>query len=307
MPSTFGIGLRWGLLLLAFGLPVGLVWRWVRRTPLPVAGLLLGLGSLIGLREVGVAPSQPDLFPPGLMAGLTMLAAAGLVGGRVRAPAVVGMALAAPGAWMIVMYGGLADVGWVRLLVALGAAVGGALAAAFDHRWRTSGVPPVILAVSVAGLYLVVPETMQVLVVLGVAVPIALLGLGAVVSLGSAGAYVSAGLLAWTAGIGGAARPSSIVGGLGCLGLLVVEPLARMLTGRGSGLEVIPRRWSLVALSAIQVVLAGIASRVAGVQRSAGVAALVVFAELGLATALAVGGGRVFMARGGRPEQKVQW
>jgi len=273
---------------------------------LPVVGLLLALGTVIGLREVIVSPSQPDPLPPGLVAGLAMLAAAGLVCGLVRAPAVVGIALAAPGAWVIVTEAGLAEVGWVRLLVGVGAAVGGALAAAFDRRWRTSGVPPMILAVSVAGLYLAVPETMHASVVLGVALPIALLGLGAVASLGSAGAYVSAGLLAWTAGIGGAARPSSIIGGLGCLGLLAVEPLSRMLAGGRSGLEAIPRKWSMIALAAIQVVLVAIASRVAAVQRSAGVAALVVFVELGFATALAVGGGRVLMARGGRSGAEVQ-
>jgi hypothetical protein len=180
------------------------------------------------------------------------------------------------------------------------------LAATFDRRWRTSGVPPMILAVSAAGLYWAVPETMHVAVVLGVALPVALLGLGAFASLGSAGAFVSAGLLSWTAGIGGAARPSSIVGGIGCLGLLVVEPLSRMLAGGRSGLEAIPRRWSLIALLAIQVVLVAIASRVAGVQRSAGVAALVVLAELGFATALAVGGGRVLTVRGGRSGAEVQ-
>ncbi|HEY8202084.1 MAG TPA: hypothetical protein VII47_12120 [Actinomycetota bacterium] len=272
---------------------------------MPAAGLLLALGTVLGLREVVVSSTQPDPLTPGLVAGLAMLAAAGLVGGLVRAPVVVGMALAAPGAWVIVTDGGLADVGWVRLLVGVGAAVGGVLAAAFDRRWRTSGAPPIVLAVSVAGLYGAVPETMHVSVLLGVALPVALLGLGAVASLGSAGAYVSTALLAWTAGIGGAARPSSIVGGLGCLGLLVVEPLARNLAGGRSGLEAISRRWGLIALAAIQVVLVAIASRVAGVQRSAGVAALVVFADLGLATALAVGGGRALMARGGRSEQEV--
>ena len=296
--AQIGAGLRWGLLLLVVGLPVGLIWWWVRRTPIPVAGLLLGLGSLMGLRELVVAPSQPDPLPPGLVAGLGMLAAAGLVGALIRAPVVVGIALAAPGAWVIVTDGGLVDVGWVRLVVGVVAAVGGALAADFDHRWGTSGVPPLITAVSAAGIYVVVPETMHASVVLGVALPIGLLGLGAIASLGSAGAFVSAGLLAWTAGIGGAARPSSIVGGLGCLGLFVAEPLACLLTGGRSGLEAIPRRWSLIALLAVQVVLVAIASRVAGVQGSVGAAALVVLADLGLATALAIGGGRVLMAKG---------
>ena len=228
---------------------------------------------------------------------MAMLAAGGLVGGLFRAPAVVWIALASPGAWVIVMEGGIADIGWVRLLVWVGAVSGGALVAAFDRRWRTTGVPPLILAMSVAGLYGAVPETMLVSVVLGVALPLALLGLGGLASLGSAGACAAVGLLAWTAGMGGIARPGSIIAGLGCLGLFVVEPLARMLGGGQSGLGAIPRRWSLIGLVATQVVLVAIASRVAGAQRSAGVAALVVLADLGLATALAVGGARVLRAR----------
>jgi hypothetical protein len=158
-----------------------------------------------------------------------------------------------------------------------------------DGRWRATGAPPILLAVSAAGVYFTVPETDEAAILLGGAVVVALLGLGAVANLGSAGAFAAVGLLVWTAATGGAARPSSIVGSLGCLGLFLVEPLARLFAHVRSGLEGGPRSWRVISAVGAQVSLVAIASRWAGLPPVAETAALVVMAEIGVALAILVG------------------
>jgi hypothetical protein len=281
---------------LALSVPAALAWRRFRRGSLSAAGLLLCLAVIIGLLEV--ESFEAVVVPPALVYGLGLLAATGLVAGVLRLPLVVGMGLALPGAWLIATDADLVDVGWIRLLVGVGAAVGGGLAADFDRRWRAVGAPPVLFAVSAAGVYMAVPETDPASVLLGVALPVVLLGWPrAIAGLGSAGAFAAIGLLAWTVGVGGSARPSSIVGGLGCLGLFVVEPLAHVLTRGPSGPEGIPRWWSLTSMVGVHVALTAIASRAAGLQTATGKAALIVLAELVIACALVVVGGNALRAR----------
>jgi hypothetical protein len=103
-------------------------------------------------------------------------------------------------------------------------------------------------------------------------------------SVGVVGAVAVAGLLAWTVAAGGAGRPGSVVGGLLCLGVLVVEPLARLLDPRRrSALARGPVAWT--ALGA-HLVLVAVAARVVG--RAGTVAAALPPAGLTLAAALAV-------------------
>jgi len=296
-----GIGI--GVVMLALGLPIGLAWRVARRAPAPVAGVLIAVGAVAGLARTVVAPTQPDPLPGGLVAGLAILAVAGLVSAsRYR---VVGVALAAAGAIEIAMRTGLPTATWTRALVALVVPMAGAALASFDSRWRDAGAGPVLYAASMAGVFATVPETLHASIVLGVAATVALLGASRLAGLGSAGAYAAAGLLVWTASIGGAARPSSIVGGLGCLGLLLVDPAARALAGGRAPWDVVAPRWRTASLTAIQLPLVAVASRVAGMQRSAGSAALVVAAEVGVALAAQVRWARAMSSTGVRLERGV--
>jgi hypothetical protein len=80
-----------------------------------------------------------------------------------------------------------------------------------------------------------------------------------------------------------------VVGGLACLGLLLVEPAVRLLDPRRrSPLDPVEDRPGLAwAALAAQLVLAGFASRVAG--RPEGAATALALAALALGLALAAG------------------
>jgi hypothetical protein len=280
----FGAGLQAGLLTLVVGAVAGLGWRLVRGVPLPAVGLLLAVGTAWGLREA-VA------LPPGLVEGLTALAGAGLVAAILPRPEIAGAILAFPGAWILAYRADVVDVDWIRALVLTSVVIGGSLVADFDRRWRHAGFPPVLIAVSVVGVYVTVPDTEQALVLLGVTLPLMLLGWpSALAGLGSAGSYAAVGVLAWTAAAGGLARPSSIVGGIACLGLMAVEPLARAARPSASRvLDAAARQWwGAVAVGASHLVLVYVASRVAGLQSGTGAATLIVSVELCLAVAATI-------------------
>jgi hypothetical protein len=99
------------------------------------------------------------------------------------------------------------------------------------------------------------------------------------------------GLVAWTVAAGGVGRPSSIIGGLACLGLLIIEPLARALAPTGASLlgAVERRWWGVVPVAAGQLLLVFIASRWAGLRPATGEAVLIVMIELAVAVAIIVG------------------
>jgi hypothetical protein len=277
----FTAGLRAGLLVLGLGAAAGVAWHLVRRRPFPGAGLLLVAGAAWGLREA-------VSLPPGLVQGLAALAGAGLVAGMVPVPRIAGAVLALPGAWLLASRGDLVEADWIRILVVAATVVGGTLVADFDRRWRHAGFPPVLLAVSVVGVYFSVPDTEQASVLLGATLPMVLLGWPrALAGLGSAGAYSAVGLLVWTTAAGGWARPSSIVGGIACLGLMVVEPLARAVRPHVSSvLDAVGRRWWGVApVAASHLLLVYVASRWAGLQPAVDGAVLIVTLELCLAVA----------------------
>jgi hypothetical protein len=277
-PET-AAGLLFGLVALAVGLVVAFARRDTPAPTVPVVGLLFAAAVALGLR-------QTLGLPGGLALGLVALAGAGLVPvGGPLAPA-----LAVPGAWLVAASSGLAD-GRLRLLVGAAVVAGGFLLANFDARWRHRGLAPVLLAVSVVGVYTTVPDTEPAMVALGAALPLALLGwpwpLGCV---GRAGAYAATGALLWVVAVGGVGRGSAVVGGVACLGLLAVEPAARLLApGRGSVLEHLPDgRWGAVAVAVVHLGLVYVAARVAGLRSTVAEAAVIASVELAAAVLLAL-------------------
>lgn len=101
---------------------------------------------------------------------------------------------------------------------------------------RGSAVAAALLAVSVAGIWVAVPDTEEILLVGGaLALPL-LVTIGGglerlVVSWSVPVCAAAVGPVVWAAISGGRGRPGSMVGGVACLGLLVVEPAARRLAG----------------------------------------------------------------------------
>ena len=276
-PGRFSTGFWFGVAAVGTAFFVASLWRLAgRSTPAPVAGLAAAAAGLAALNEV-------IRLPDGLVLGVAVLAGAGLLVDIFRVPWVTTVVPAIPGGWLIATHGQLTDETWIRWVVGGVAVLGGALAGEFDRRWGSEGAGPVLLAVSMVGIYGTVPETKLAVVVLGAVLPIAVLGWpwpGA--RLGAAGAMAAWGLLAWTIGVEGVTRQSSIIGGAACLGLFAAEPAARALLGRqrrtlpptlGTGL------WAVPAVAAVHLVLVLVASRIAGLRPTVEEAILVAAVE----------------------------
>ena len=76
------------------------------------------------------------------------------------------------------------------------------------------------------------PDTEEILVLVGVMLPLVLLAWPKVLAgLAGVGAFPLIGLLAWVVAWGGRGRETAIVGAVASLGLLVAEPFARWLRG----------------------------------------------------------------------------
>jgi hypothetical protein len=253
---------------------------------------------------------RADELAAGLLAGLAAALACLAVWAwrrrhRPGAPTpVAGVALAAAGgAGIVAATDPPATLALPLPWIAVAAGVAGALLAGFDRRWRGHGLAPLLLAVSAVGVYATVPDVEWALVVVGAALPLTLLGWPGPLapgglrgprrrggpaqpppSLGVAGSLAAAALLAWTVAAGGAGRPGSVVGGLACLGVLGVEPLARLLDPRHRSALARPRvAWTALAA---HLVLVAVAARVVG--RAETVATALPLAGLVLAAALAL-------------------
>jgi len=209
--------------------------------PLPTGGLLL-VGAVLS-----ALPAPPGR-PGGLLVGVVLLAIAGAVIDLIPVGAVVGAALAVPGAWVIAFHAGLlrpshhqsiSALWWLRPLTALVIVVAGVALAGVDRRYRGLGWAPALIAITAAGIVLTVPDTEQAFVLVGAAV--ALAGLGwplHLATFGGLGALPVAGVVMWTVAYGGQGRPGSIVAGIACFGLVWAEPVGRLVVGRLVGRRV---------------------------------------------------------------------
>jgi len=285
---SFSAGLRPGVLALGVGLLVALVWRAAGDELPPVAGLLLGSAAIFGLASSG-------RLPDGLVLGLAALGVGGLLAEALGTKPLVLAGFAVPGAYVLVAHAELVDVVWVRLLVGGAIVLGSVLLTDFDARWAEQGAGPVLIAISGAAIWAIVPDTEQALVLLGAAIPLCLLGWPrAVAAIGPGGSCVAVGVLAWTGAAGGADRLSSIIGATASLGLFFVEPLSLWFAKVRSGpfVRVAGQWWAVFPLATAHVMLVLVAGRFAGVQRTVAVAAWVAATALGAAVIVAALVGR---------------
>lgn len=282
---SFQYGLGVGFVALLVGVVVGVLWRrrWAR--PAPVAGLVLAPAALVALVDVG----RPV---DGLMTGLVVLVVAGLVvdGYPPARPALPVLAL--PGAWLLASTVEVSQ-GWAPVAVGATIVAGGALVACFDDHDRIMALGPGLMTISLAGVFVTVPETAEALPVLGVALPLVLLGWPLrLARLGAGGSLAATGLLAWEVAQGGTFRDSAVVGGLACLGLLVALPVGRLLAHLVDGNDR-RRGWTLLptatamAVGGAHLTVVALVSRVAGLQDDLGRA--IVITTFVLAFAVAAG------------------
>jgi hypothetical protein len=252
------------------------------RVVVPIGGVLVAGGFAVGLAHSGTVRAS-------LVVGAALLALAGYFADRLRLHLVVAAAFALPGALLLALDLGAPPAAWIAPVSVIAVACASPLVADFDRRFAPDGWTAALYAISVLGVYFTVPDTERALVLLGVAIPLVFLAWPVMLApFGSAGSFAAVGMLVWVAAYECRGREASLIGAIGCLGLLVVEPLARA-AGRGSDtvIAALPRRqWSVLPVGALQLALVYVASRVAGLRTSVAEATLIVAFELAVAIAV---------------------
>lgn len=265
-----------------------------RMRPIPLVGAMFAGAAAGGVFWL----ERP---PHWLAAGLLALSAGAAV--AVALPATVRPLAALPGA--LILAGPALPVAqpWVRVTLAVAIAIGGSLVADLDRRWRSEAVGVPMLAASMLGIYATVPDTEEALILLGAMVPVALLGfpLG-LARLGAIGATVASGLMMWNVGQGGRARETAIVGGVGCLGMFVVEPVIAFIRRPTSSSTWVA---GAVLLLVSHLAVVGVASRVAGIRERLPTALAAVSLELMLAVGAALAISKFVRVRSVRQEQAL--
>ncbi len=225
----------------------------------PVAGLAMA---------VPIALVATDGASLGLLgtAGLFLLLLSGVLVPGSRPALVHGLA-AIPGASLMAF----STEGWGLVLVIVGAPIVVVAVASFESGHREQpALSAMGAAIAAGGAFLTVPDTEHVSLLAGAAVVV---GLGALVhpplTLGASGP-VWAGAFMWSVAIDGSPRTTGIVGALGALGLLVVDPAVRVnLTidrGLAMYLPATAPMSRLVQFAALQTALALFTSRIAGLR-----------------------------------------
>lgn len=255
--------------------------------PLRLAALTATIATVAALDRTG--PSV--LLRERLVWGLAILAVMPMVAAIVARPAstegrVGGALLAVPGAILVASACTVDNpIDWVPWFVLAAVVVGGLLVVDFDEAYAFTGLPPVLMGLTGLAIWTTVPDTEQVLVLVGVLLPMMLLGWPIPRAAQGAAAYAVVGLVAWVAAVGGRGRPGAVVGAVACLGVFLVEPLVRRCW---RGRAVVPRRPfepRSVATVGVHAVVLLVTARIAGLETSARTAALI--AALGLAAGAA--------------------
>ncbi len=283
------------------------------RAALTIAGLGVALTALFATAirswrpvPLGAIPfagagawvlSEQFRMPAPVVLGIAALMVAAVVGRSLWERLIAGI----PGAYVITTMGDWGDgVPFLALTVAI--ATVAALVTDFDgyrgdhattgdrRGLRTAGT--VMLAMTVCGLVITVPDTERALVLLGAVAPVALLGPPLrLARLGPAGA-AAVGLVAWVAGLAWSARPGATIGALAAFGLFLAEPLGRHLAarrGRRSSISLLvasglPGEITVIAIHGT-LVIAG--SRFAGLLQGVAAPLGVAVAILAVATLVA--------------------
>jgi len=255
--SYFQVGLRFGLLALGVGWL--LVWLTRRRGVLPVAGLLIAGSTLATLAVLD--------DPIGTEAISVLVIVLGIVLARIlRAPDLMIPLGALPGSVWLAFNTDVTELFWVRLAIAVLIPIGGYLTGDFEKRYAGMGLGVIFFALASLGVFVAVPDTEWSRTLIAVALPVTFLAWPkAVATLGVEGSYASIAVFVVVTAQGGGARPASIVGGLACLGLLLMEPLT--MAFRPEVVRIIgwiKRNWAGAVLASLpQFAVVALCSRVA--------------------------------------------
>jgi len=279
--DEFTRGVVAGFVALAVGLAIVPLWRRGRDSAVPIVGLLLTAAA------GGVLFAGFDV-PDGLGFGLALLAVGGALCQLVRLGPVLNAAVAVPGAWLVASVVEYPGSQWVPWLLFGFIVFGAALVSDFDRHFAGRGYGPILLVISIAGMFATLPDTEEILVVFGAALPLVLLAWPKVFAfLGASGIFPALGLLAWVIAVDGRGRESAVIGAVACLGLLVIEPVVRRW-GATTLLDRLSATWSqALAVAGAQAIVVLLAARVVGL-RETSAAALILAITLATATGLAL-------------------
>lgn len=226
---SFALGVLWGALVVLCSPPLA---RLARRRVTNMGGLAFGLAAFLALRGWGGAA----VAPYGVAFALVLLTIGGAaidhlelrLPTRVPRAAIAPAIALLPGAIVLGVFAPIHNAAWAPYTIALVTPLVGGLMHDFDRVHSARPAPLLLLFISIVGAYLTVPQTALVLVLVGVSVPLALLSFPQpLAALGPAGSALVAGVFCWVVVAAGHESPGSVVGALGALGLLVIEPLGR--------------------------------------------------------------------------------
>jgi hypothetical protein len=264
---------------------------------LGAAVLLLAGTRLQRLRPASVAVlaalivlARIDVLPGALVAALAVVAAGSLLLVDRDVPKAAWPAVWLEGAVLVAVAVGGGGPGWLDAFTIVLAFAAAGCVGSLGARPSPRGFEPILIVLTVLGVYGAVPETDPVRVVVGALLPAVALGLWRAPFWDRAGASTLAALVVWAAAAGGQTRPAAVIGSAVCFGVLLVDPLVvGALPGTARAVR---ERGRVTRLGALVVIHAGVVafgSRVVGLRTSSLQAAVLGAAAL-LAALVAVAG-----------------
>lgn len=212
---------RTGLILGFVGIVIGIVAAGVRprSTPLPLGGVLFAAAATGSLWLAFPVPI-------GVPAGIALMVLGVLLGATVWDRSLG----AVPGAIVLIVFGEMGRGAVIPLAIGL-IAIAAGLVVDFDATFRRSAVGLPLLAVSVVGVIITVPDTERAMALVGAGLPLAIIGWPLrFASLGAGGA-AAVGLVGWVGALAWTGRPGAVIGAIASLGLMLAEPVGRRLAG----------------------------------------------------------------------------
>jgi hypothetical protein len=288
---VFGEGTVAGAI--AFGLVLITGWR-SKRQRLDWAGVGFAAAAYLTLAGLGPLHGTGGV-PHTLLPGIVLLGVGGLAVRLFRLPHWTAVLLFAPGAYILAYHADLAphpDPGWMQPLVLGAITIGGALTLDFDVVRERRSLGPLLFTITIFGIYSVVPDTEQIIALCGASLALVAYTVPTPIgSLGPEGVGAGMGLLMWAAAFDARGRPTALIGAVGCLGLLVAEPIARLIV-RPKAVSPASRRVNYEQLilaglfGGLQIVFTLYAARVAGLHHKPPIALALLVPALLLAVGL---------------------
>ena len=286
-------GIALGGILGALAIGVGqAVPRWRGSVGIPLGGLALAL-------PLAIVATGDQSLPTTVLAGLGMLLVTGFLVPRRAQPLVHGAA-SIPGA--VVLAIGTEEIA-LLLVVMITPILVTAVAMFGDGHDYEHGLATICAAIAGGGAFLTVPDTEHAAVLAGAGAAVGLVVFVQPRLALQGSAMVWCGAFVWTVAVDGAPRATSIVGALGALGVLAIDPAVRSYISIHRGLlTYLPTqgdRSHLIITAFIQTTIAMITARIAGLSTN-----MMVAIAITVGTWALVGAGLTYRAKALQPPRQ---